>query len=440
MNKKALLAIMVLFIVALIFACGGKDSASTDNGGMDKADEPVVLKVMGYADNATGERVSWENALVEFQAMYPNVKLEVETLFDEPFHQKATARVQSGDVPHVAYMWPGSRSAYFKPVNADIRPYIDQNLYLPAAMTSQGPNGELYMLPYGVTSTSVLYVNTAVLDKYGFDIPKTYADLKAMVAPLRADGVDVIAMANKSTWVMNSCLLGTLIGRYAGDGDWFAQAVQGKYAFTDEPFVKSLEMIQTIYADGVLPATSIQTDRGTAASNFINGKAAFFIEGDWAIRNFVDSETSADLPVVADIEMVSFPAVPGEKSNMADSSSVVQATGYGITKAALRDPAVTEAAVNFMNYMGGPEQSLLRFTTTGQIPAYKMDLPQDTTEMIRKKADHVTTIPAVSNVVDNYIGGTPNNNLNENLQKMTLGLMTPQQVAEELERDVRSEQ
>ncbi len=434
MNKKIWMAMLVLFLSVVLVACGGKDSDADK-----KASGPVVLKIMGYADNSTGEIVDWENAMADFQALYPDVVLEVETLYDEPYHQKATARVQSGDVPHVAYMWPGSRSSYFDPVETDIRPYIDMDKYAPAAMTPQGPNGELYMLPTGLTNTSVMYVNTAILNAYGFDIPKNYEDLKAMVAPLKADGIDVIAMANKDTWVMNSCLLGTFVGRYAGEGDWIAKAVAGEYSFTDEPFVKALEMIQTMYADGVLPPTSIQTDYGTVASNFLSGKAAFLIDGDWRSGIFVDSETKEDLPIVADIEMMSFPAVPGEKSTMAGSSSIVQAVGYGITKAALRDPAVTEAAANFMVFMGNEDQSLQRFNSFGQLPAIKMDLPSDSSEIIKKRADYVNSVPVISNVVDNFVPGTPNNKLNENLQKIGLGTITPQQVAEQLERDVRAE-
>ncbi len=453
MNKKVLMAMVVLLLSVTLFACGGKEESSsssiapssnstsaTSEAKPEKKAEPVVLKVMGYADNSTGEIVDWENALVEFQAMYPDVTLEVETLYDEPYHQKATARVQSGDIPHVAYMWPGSRSSYFDPVETDIRPYINVNDYAPAAMTAQGPNGELYMLPTGLTNTSVMYVNTAILNEYGLDMPTTYADLVAMVAPLKAEGIDVISMANKDTWVMNSCLLGTLIGRYAGEGDWVSKAAAGEYSFAEGPFVQALEMINTMYADGVLPATSIQTDYGTAASNFLSGKAAFLIDGDWRSGIFVDSETKEDLPIVADVEMISFPAIPGEKANMAGSASVVQAVGYGMTKAALRDPAVTEAAANFMKFMGGVEQSTVRFNSFGQLPAIKMDLPSDTSDIIKKRAAHVNGVPVISNVVDNFVGGTPNNKLNENLQKLALGAVTPQQVADQLEKDIRSEQ
>ncbi len=468
MNKKFFMAMMILFVSAVLFACGGKEetsssissSSSSSSSTTTKTEaktetkteakveekkeevkaEPVVLKIMGYADNATGEIVDWENALDAFSAMYPEVTLEVETLYDEPYHQKATARVQSGDVPHVAYMWPGSRSSYFDPVETDIRPYINMDDYAPAAMAPQGPNGELYMLPTGLTNTSVFYVNTAILDKYGFDMPETYADLVAMVEPLKADGIDVIAMANKDTWVMNSCLLGTLVGRYAGESDWISQAVAGEHNFAEGPFVQALEMIQTMYQDGVLPPTSIQTDYGTVASNFLSGKAAFLLDGDWRAGIFVDAETKEDLPIVDDLAMMSFPAVPGEKANMAGSSSVVQAVGYGMTKAALRDPAVTEAAANFMKYMGGVEQSTQRFNSFGQIPAIKMDLPTDASESTKMRAAHVNSVPAISNVVDNFVGGTPNNKLNENLQKLGLGTVTPQQVADQLEKDIRAEQ
>ncbi len=430
-NSKILFFLcMVVIGTILVVGCGKNQS--------NKSSDIVTISIIRYADNSnTGEVLDWKDTVAGFKALYPNVNLEVESLFGESYHQKATARVESGDIPDVALMWPGQRTGYFKAVQTDIRPYINMDEYLPSVMTPQGPNGEIYMLPTGFTNASVLYVNTAILDKYGFEIPKTYEDMKAMVEPLKADGLDVIAMANKDGWVMPSCLLGNLIGRYTGERDFLVKAVAGERSFEDDGFIQALKMVETMYNDGVLPSTSIQTDYGTSAANFLNGRAAFMIDGAWRTVIFVDDETGEDLPIADFIELSTFPAVPGEKSNMKGSSAGEPRNGFGITKAALRDPAITEAAVNFMIYTGGEEESLRRFQRSGQLPGYKMELPMGTSNMIKKQESLRNSVTSYSNGVDNILPSVPNSKLNENLQKLALGRITPEEIAAQLERDIR---
>ena len=66
--------------------------------------------------------------------------------------------------------------------------------------------GYLGELPNGLTTTHMLYVNKKLLTDNGLSMPTSYADMKAMVAPLKAKGIDLLAMDNMDAWVMQSCL------------------------------------------------------------------------------------------------------------------------------------------------------------------------------------------------------------------------------------------
>ncbi len=81
-----------------------------------------------------------------------------------------------------------------------------------------------------------MYANKKLLADNGFALPKTYADLKAMVPKLKAKGIQVITLPDGDGWQMQSCLFSTVVGRMLGDG-WVDQAMTGKTQFT-EPGVR----------------------------------------------------------------------------------------------------------------------------------------------------------------------------------------------------------
>ncbi|HWP67649.1 MAG TPA: carbohydrate ABC transporter substrate-binding protein, partial [Rectinemataceae bacterium] len=75
------------------------------------AQEKVTLNVMNYqqADQAGYQEdvAIWK----KFQADNPDITLNMEVLFNEPYHQKLQAYAAAGTLPDVFYVWPGARSA-----------------------------------------------------------------------------------------------------------------------------------------------------------------------------------------------------------------------------------------------------------------------------------------------------------------------------------------
>ena len=149
------------------------------------AQEQVVLTVLEYFD-ATNPNAAREIEEVwnEFSRRNPDIRIEKEDLYLEPFHQKLAAYVASGQLPDVIRMWPGGRSERPSPPTTRQRPRavhrsptvtcISRRRLQPQA------GGYLAMIPEGITATHVLYTNTKLLGDLGLSIPKTYDELKAM--------------------------------------------------------------------------------------------------------------------------------------------------------------------------------------------------------------------------------------------------------------------
>ena len=97
---------MPLILVALLTVCLLLSVFGTGQA------EQVTLKVLHYIDasEASSEREIkeiWE----AFSKANPDIKIEREDQFNEPFHQRVASYVAAGNLPDVMYMFPGGRSA-----------------------------------------------------------------------------------------------------------------------------------------------------------------------------------------------------------------------------------------------------------------------------------------------------------------------------------------
>lgn len=421
-GRIAAVAAAFLLVASMVFVgCGPADAT----GGK------VVLKVLAYGDNSMKEGETWKQIVADFQAANPNIEIQDEMLYDEAYHQKAKARLAAKDYPHVAYQGADERwAAEWRDAGQqyDHRSILDGDYYDLSLIPPMGDNGEIWEIPLGTSNIcTVLYVNTELLAKYGMSEVTTYEDMVKLVEPAKKDGIEVIAMAGKDAWVWNSCLLSAVIGRLSGDAEWMRKAVKGEHKFTDPAFVDSLAMIEKMLKDGVLPASTLNTDYGAAMAKFANGKSVFFVQGQWAAGSLFDSKTDSDaLTKQAKIKMMAYPAFPGESASMADSVAAAVQVGYGLTKFGAEDPAAKEAALKFLKFVSN-EQNAIQRLRDGAIVApilKNYSVPEDLEPIIKEKVSFASGVKIVTNVVDAFLKPVPNDALNAGIQDMAIGAVT----------------
>lgn len=425
--KTRLLAVLAL----LIFAAGAVFAGGSQQG--QAAQGQVTLDILAYGDNSTREGQDLQVLLANFREANPDIKVEAEILFDQAYHQKVEARLAAGDVPDVAYMWVDALGQAWRDADqfVDHRPFLDPNVYDHSLIDPMGPNGEIYQVPLGTANmTSVFFVNTKLLTELGLQIPRTYADLVAMVPSARAAGKEVIAFAGAEGWVWNSCLFGTVVSRFTGDANWIQKAVRGEKSFTDKAFVDSLAFLKTMKDDGVLSDSVVLTDYGAALSSFVNGNALFMIDGQWRAGGIEDPELQPH------IKMLPIPALPGEVASQAGSASGTTSVGYGITKQAASDPAVREAALKFIDFFNSYEETTTRLRNGAIVaPILKnYQTPNDLPILVQEKGNFMAAVGPTSDVVDAFVPGEANNVLNTGMQQIVLGQTSPADVAAEVQR------
>lgn len=418
--------VLVLFLVLVVL--GTSAFAGTQKG---TTKGKVVVKAMGYGDNSNQEGQNWIRIVDTFEAENPDIDIDYELLYDEAYHQKVTARLASGDVPHVAYMGADARwGAPWKEAGQqfDHRAYMDTSYYDMSLIPDMGPNGEIFEIPLGTSNiTTVLYMNEKLVNSLGFSTPKTYEDMVAMVPAAQEKGLEVVSIDGADGWAWGSCLMSCIIARLSGDAHWVQKAVEGKNKFTDPAMVDSLKLLRRMVDDGVISDKSVLVDYGANLSNFSNEKALFVVQGQWAAG-------SIDVDVANNTLMLAWPKLPGEKSNMAGSVAAAIQVGYGITQAGAADPAVRDAAMKFINYFYSEPETTQRLRDGAIVaPILKnYQVPPDLPPIVKQKVG-LAQSAINTDVIDAFLSGEPNDALNAGMQEIVSGTATPEEIAKKVE-------
>ena len=437
-KATAILAVLLLLSAAVVFAGG--------QGGEVTAAEPTVLTVLYYIDATQAGYAEDQAIWAKFSAENPDIKIQKEELFDEAFHQKVAAYIAAGTLPDVMFMWPSGRSTalHEKKLVKDLTPLLGKEFlsnFVPAAIDPNAQNSKfLAELPQSVTYTTVMYTNTKLLKDTGLAEPKAYADLKAMVPKLRAKGAQTVLMANKDTWVMQSCLFSTVTGRLLGDA-WIDSVKAGKVNFSDKAFVDALGFIDTMYKDGVISRDTIQLAYGEAPALFAENKAAFQVDGDWRQGYFLTDKASGIALIDPqrqknDFALLNFPAIPGEK-NPGVVSAIV-GVGFGISSSVPAGSAKEEAAVRWMKYYYSPEVQKIKLETGAYIPSRKGITSDKIEPFTQKMPLYYASINKTCYVLDGVLDVDVYTPLNNGLQEMGLGSKNPAQVAADVQKAIEA--
>ena len=407
--------------------------------------EPTPLKFLYYIDASQTGYVEDQAIWQKFKDDNPDIDLQMEILFNQPYHEKLGAYIAAGTFPDVIYMWPSNRSSsailHQMHLMKDLTPLLGKEFLsqfvAPAIDPKAQPSGYLAELPQSITYTTVMYANKKLLADNGFSLPKTYADLKAMVPRLKSKDIQVITLPDADGWQMQSCLFSTVVGRMLGNG-WVDGLKTGKSKFTDPGYVAALTFIDTMFKDGVIPRADIQLGYGDGPTLFATGKAAFIVDGDWRQGFYITDKSTGNALIppdqqATDYAFINFPAIPGEK--YPGVVSAIQGTGLGISASIPRGSDKEKAAVRLLKYYYSPEVQKIKLETGAFIPSLKGVTSDKLEPFTLMMPRYYASINKICYVLDGVLDpGVCGNYVNKGLQDIGLGNKTPKQVAAETEK------
>lgn len=361
--KKALALLLTCSMVFSLVACGTETTETPDTTTPDTSTEadadvedvvagPVEISVTSTFAGNDGNAQNYLDAVAAWEAATGNTVNDSSATADETFKARVAADFEVGAEPDVLFYFNGNDSDSFVSAGKVVSIEEIQSVYpeyasnmkmdmIPAAPA----DGVKYAIPVNGYWEG-LFVNKTVLEAAGVAIPGadyTWDQFLVDCQTIKDAGFSPIAASLATVphyWfefvIYNQlsadthCVLPTSIGDLQG-----------------QAWVNGLTDIKELYEAGYFPANTLSATDDETVQMFIDGKAAFLIDGSWKTGG-IESMTDS-------IEDFTVTYVPGNGDRAATDIIGGLSSGWYITRKAFDDPAKQAAAVDFVSYMTSDE-------------------------------------------------------------------------------------
>ncbi len=291
--RRRVVATAVLAAGALLLtSCGDSDSGSSGDG--------KTLKLWHYEGPNSAMGQAWNEAIKEFKAKHPGVKVEFEEKGFEQIQKTAPMVLNSSDAPDVMEYLKGNASAgllskqglltdltqeatargWDKKLSASVRTVsvYDTNGIM--------GSGKWYGVPNYAEYTMVYY-NKDLFKKYGIAEPKTFDELTAAMDKFVQNKITPLANAG-AEYPAQQYLYQLALSK--ADRAWVDsyQLYKGKTDFHDPAWTYAAETFADWVKKGYIAKTSSSTKAEDAGVSFIQGKSPILFSGSWWYGRFAD--------------------------------------------------------------------------------------------------------------------------------------------------------
>ncbi|MDT7842797.1 ABC transporter substrate-binding protein [Streptomyces justiciae] len=291
--RRRVVATAVLAAGALLLtSCGDSDSGSSGDG--------KTLKLWHYEAPNSAMGQAWNEAIKEFKAKHPGVKVEFEEKGFEQIQKTAPMVLNSSDAPDVMEYNKGNATAGLlskQGLLTDLTSEAtkrgwDKKLSSSVRTTSVYDtngvmgSGKWYGVPNYAEYTMVFY-NKDLFKKYGIAEPKTFDELTAAMDKFVQNKVTPLANAG-AEYPAQQYLYQLALSK--ADRAWVDsyELYKGKTDFHDAAWTYAAETYADWVKKGYIAKTSSSTKAEDAGVSFIQGKAPIFFSGSWWYGRFVD--------------------------------------------------------------------------------------------------------------------------------------------------------
>lgn len=368
--KKMLAMLLTGAMVLSLTACGNSSSgnapeqsgssaeAATESTAGSASEEsasggsPVTLNVTTtYAGEDTNAE-NYQEAIAAWQEKTGNTINDASGSSAETFKARVISDFEMGSEPDVLFYFNGVDSNPFveagKVVSIEeIRQvYPDYATNMKDGMMGASPvDGKNYSVPVNGYWEG-LFVNKAVCEAAGVDIPTadtTWDEFMDICQTIKDAGYTPIAasFAEIPHYWFEFCIYNYL---EPATHNILPESVDDEHG---KAWVSGIGDMKTLYEKGFLPENTLSATDGETFQLFIDGKAAFLIDGSWKVGGI---EGATD-----DIDNFTVTYVPGKNNRKSTDIIGGLSSGWYITKKAWDDPEKQKACVDFITYMTSDE-------------------------------------------------------------------------------------
>ncbi|MCE1253780.1 MAG: extracellular solute-binding protein [Anaerolineae bacterium] len=387
-----------------------------------------------HIQTADNEKVLWQGLADEYMKAHPNVTIEISVYENEAFKTKLTTVMQSGTPPDVFQSWGGGsmneyvKAGLLKDITADLDKDGWRDTFSPGALAVYGFEGKNYGVPRDMGMVGFWY-NKDLFAKAGIENPPaTWSELLEDVKKLKAAGITPIALGAGDKWP--AAFYWEYLAVRIGGKAAFDAATNRSGSFTDPAFVEAGNKIKELvdakpFQDGYLGATW-----GDEATLIGNGKAAMDLMGQWGPGAFKDNSTSK--AGIGDAQgWFPFPAVEGGAGDAADALG--GGNGWTIGKNA---PA---EAVDFLKFISSADSQRAQAKIGLSVPVVKGAEDALTDPMLILVQKGAASAQYFQLYYDQYLPPAMGSVVNDNVQAIFAGTLSPEQAAQAIEDSAAQE-
>ncbi len=366
-NMKRKLVALISAVVFVIAGCGKNGETVTMKEGdtatqaTDKsAAKPVALEVVTTFAGNDGNSENYRKFCHVWQNETGNTIIDRSSLTDETFKTRVVNDFATGSEPDVLFFFIGADANSF--IEADMVVSLDEiwevypdfasNLDVERIPTSM-VDGKIYAIPVN-GYWEAMFVNTTVLEAAGVEMPDDdyrWEQFLADCEQIKNAGYIPIAAAlgNIPHYWWEYAIFNHTTPETHGT---IPGSVEDQIG---QSWVAAMEDIKFLYEAGYFPYNTDTATDDETFSMFLNGEAAFLIDGSWRVGSIVQNcQTDPLNPATLDEEQLnqfSVTYVPGTDTRKATDMIGGMSMGYYITRSAWEDPDTRAAAISFVSYM-----------------------------------------------------------------------------------------
>lgn len=293
-TKKVLALTMAAGMIFSLTACSASKppegtgtgaqttEGKTETGSKDGKREKIVIST--YLADAAQVAVREKYIDEPLKAAFPDVDIEIKMYNDR---QSLQVEVAGGGGPDILDLDGPTDVAEFAKADRVLTlddfaaKYGWQDMFYDWAYDSCFYNGKLYSLPTSFEGM-VLYYNMDVMQKNGFEVPKTKDELVALMKEMKEKGIIPISFGNSNYQGAVDWLYSTFTSCYAGP-DAMRSALTGEGKFTDPKITASIQTMTDWWNEGWLGDKASQSiTNEDMLAFFAEGRAGMMIDGTWA--------------------------------------------------------------------------------------------------------------------------------------------------------------
>ncbi|MFD0715319.1 ABC transporter substrate-binding protein [Paenibacillus sp. GCM10027626] len=430
MKRWSTVALTTVVASALAFTGCAKKEEPPVNEGTNKGNNQETEKVeppkqtekvkLTIGSWRTEDTEAYKKIIAAFNETNPDIEIEFKPTKNTEYNTVLNTALQTGGGPDIIHLRPyaaGKQLAdggYLEPLdNLQGMDVFSKDTLLAAT----GSDGKVYGVPTVFSSTQIFY-NKKLFEQYNLQEPKTWDELLKVADTLKQNKVTPFAFGSKEGWLL-SLTHGALGPSSYGGSDFTNKVASGEAKLTDPAYIDSIKAMKDLVP--YFPDNYVGLGMDDIRNLFVTEQAGMFVMGDW--------EVAVMKKMNPDLQLDLFPVPPKDAGGKATVTTWVDGS-FAVNKAS----ANKEAAMKFVEFMTTKqfgEIVINELQKPSTIPGVSAADP-----LVSKIAQNADTIATPYMAVVYLGGGNPTTKatLETSLQGMYLDKMTPEQVADEVQK------